>query len=376
MPETYEKGRAWIELDRDNLKHNVVELTRLLPRGCQFMPAIKADAYGHGAVLIGKELYALGIQAFCVATAHEGAELRRAGITGDILILGYTALEDFALLTKYDLIQTIVDAQYAALVNSFGQKIRVHLKLDTGMRRLSERSERIEEIANLFQCRNLIIEGAYTHLCADDGTSARDRAFTEVQAKAFSDTIRKLEQRGYSCGKKHLLASYGLLNYPELGGNYARVGIALYGVLSNRADLKTCPITLKPILSLKAHIATVKEVFAGETVGYGFDYIAEREMKIAVLTIGYADGLPRALSNGRGSVLVNGHCAPIIGRICMDQTIVDITDIPEVNQGDIAVVVGRAGENEITAYDIAEQAGTITNEVLSRLGRRLVRIIC
>lgn len=311
----------------------------------------------------------------CVATVSEGAELRSAGIRGDILILVYTAPEDFALLKKHDLIQTIVDAQYAGLLNSFGQRIRAHLKIDTGMRRLGERSEHIKQIAALFQCRNLAIDGAYTHLCADDSTSERDRAFTGTQANAFYDAICELKKRGCSCGKTHLLASCGLLNYPELGGDYARTGIALYGLLSDRSDLKSCPAGLKPVLSLKARIASVKELCAGETAGYGADYIAKCDRRIAVLTIGYADGLPRALSNGKGSVLLNGRCVPIVGRICMDQTIVDVTDIPDVKQGDIAVVIGRSDEKEITAYDIAEQSGTITNEILSCLGNRLNRII-
>ncbi len=170
-------------------------------------------------------------------------------------------------------------------------------------------------------------------------------------------------------------AIYGLLNYPELSGDYARIGIALYGVLSNRRDMENQRISLKPILSVKTRVALVKNMCKGESAGYGQQFKAEQNRRIAVLAIGYADGLPRALSCGVGKVLINGKKAPVIGCICMDQTLVDVTDIPNVKQGDVAVIIGKSGEQEITAYDLAEQTGTITNEILSRLGSRLERTL-
>ena len=170
-------------------------------------------------------------------------------------------------------------------------------------------------------------------------------------------------------------ASYGVLNYPELTGDYARIGIALYGMLSSRADEKDMPVRLRPVLSVKARVAAVKDLLCGENAGYGFGYVAAEDRKIAVLAIGYADGLPRPLSCGMGHVLLKGRKAPIIGYICMDQTIVDITDIPDVKQGDAAYIIGRTGNSQITAYDLAEQTGTITNEIISRLGGRLERIL-
>ena len=154
-----------------------------------------------------------------------------------------------------------------------------------------------------------------------------------------------------------------------------RAGIAIYGLLSTRHDVEKCPVSLLPVLSVKARIAAIKDLYKGETAGYGLCYVADQNRKIAVLSIGYADGLPRALSGGMGKVLINGHAAPVIGNICMDQTLVDITDIPDVKQGDIAVIIGTSGNLEISAYDIAESTGTITNEVLSRLGTRLERMM-
>ncbi len=371
----FQRGRAWIELDRNALRHNVCILRSLLPGGCELMPAVKAEAYGHGAVLISRELNAMGVRAFCVASVPEGVKLRSNGIKGDILVLGYTHPEQFPLLRRYRLTQTVIDYSYAEMLNSYGKKIRVHIGIDTGMHRLGERHEDIEKLCGIFRMKNLKVDGVFTHLCADDMTTPAGRAFTEAQGHAFRDTVAKLKERGFLCPKVHMQASYGVLNYPELSGDYARIGIALYGTLSTRADTERCAVPLKPVLSVKARIAVVKDLRQGENAGYGLQFTARQPMKIATAAIGYADGLPRSLSGGIGRVLIRGHEAPIAGRICMDQTLIDVTAIPDVRAGDIAVVIGRSGEREITAGDIAEEAGTITNEILSRLGERLERLM-
>ena len=371
----FQTGRAWIELDLSALRHNVNQLQSILPENCTLMPAVKANAYGHGAVLITKELNRSGIRSFCVATVSEGIELRRGGVKGEILVLGYTHPEQFPFLRKYRLTQTVIDMPYARLLNSYGKKLKVHLKIDTGMHRLGISADQQGRIASIFQMKNLVIEGIFTHLCVADEETAEKKEFTLGQAEAFQRVICNLNDQGLTCGKTHLLSSYGLLRYPELAGDYARVGIALYGVLSNRGDLDDCPIALHPVLSLKARIALTKDLHTGEGAGYGLEYVAESDRKIAVLSIGYADGIPRALSCNHGKVLINGYEASIIGRICMDQMIVDITDLPDVKSGDIAVIIGKSGQYEITAYDLAEASGTITNELLSRLGSRLNRTI-
>lgn len=381
------KGRAWMELSRENLAKNVETLQALLAPGQLLMPAVKADAYGHGADLVAKELNKMGIQNFCVACVSEGVELRKNGITGDILILGYTHPRDFPLLRKYRLTQTVVDYTYGKILDGYGRKTKVHVKIDTGMHRLGERAEKTKEIGRIFRLKNLEAEGIYTHLCADETLDAEDAVFTKEQVTLFREVVRKLEKQGISGLKTHLLASSGLLNYPEFGGDYVRVGIALYGLLSESRTARKGDCAggksragealpkLFPVLSLRARIAAVKEVYPGESIGYGCSYVAEDTRKIAVLAIGYADGLPRNLSGGRGRVLIHGQSAPILGRICMDQTIVDITEIPHVKTGEAATVIGRDGSQEITAYELAENAGTITNEILSRLGGRLGRVI-
>ena len=369
------QSRAWIELSRDALQHNVEALRTLLPDGCELMPAVKTNAYGHGAVLISRELNRLGVSAFCVATIQEGIELRRNGVTGTILVLGYTHPSDFPLLCRYHLTQTVLDGSYAKVLDRYGKRIPVHIKIDTGMRRLGERSEKIEEISRIFECRNLKIEGIYTHLCVSDETSPESVKFTHSQAKAFYDVLDKLRQRGYICPKKHIVSSDGLLYYPELAENYARVGIALYGMLSTCADTERCGISLEPVLSIKARIALVKDLFQGEAAGYGLQFVASQDTRIAVVAIGYGDGIPRSLSCGIGGVLIRGCKAPIVGRICMDQMLVDVSDIPDVKAGDVAVIIGQSGDERITASDLAAQDGTISNEILSRLGERLQREI-
>lgn len=370
----YPKGRAWIELDTHALQENVNTLRTLLPEGCALMPALKADAYGHGAVLMARELNAMGVNAFCVACISEGIRLRKHGIKGEILILGYTHPQQFPLLRRYRLTQTVIDYAYALKLNRYGKRLRVHVAIDTGMHRLGERAEHREQLCKIFAMKNLNIQGAFTHLCADDTDNPKATAFTKGQAEAFFTAVEYIKKQGCSCPKVHLQSSYGVLNYPRLAGDYARVGIALYGVRSSLEDLDKASPYLRPVLSLKARISSVKVLYPGESAGYGLTFTADRQMKIATLAIGYGDGLPRSLSCGAGCVLINGCKAAIVGRICMDQTLVDVTDIPNVYAGEVAVIIGRSGDEEITVYELAEKTGTITNEVLSRLGGRLERV--
>ena len=374
MGDCFGKDRAWIELDIGALRHNVAALRALLPPGCALMPAVKADAYGHGAVLIARELNRLGVRAFCVASAREGAQLRGSGVEGEILVLGYTHPRLIPLLYRSRLTQTVLDASYAECLNQAGLPLEVQIKIDTGMHRLGERWTQIDALERIFACRNLHVAGAFTHLCADETTGEEDRAYTLAQARAFQNAVAALRKRGCRVPKVHALASYGLLNYPEIGGDYARTGIALYGVLSCASHAVPRAAALQPVLSLKTRVAQVQMLQPGERAGYDLRFTARRETRLAVLSIGYADGLPRSLSCGVGAVLLHGCRAPVVGRICMDQTLVDATEIPETAPGDEAVLIGNSGAEKITACDVAEAAGTISNEILSRLGARLERI--
>ena len=236
MDDCFRRDRAWIELDMGALRHNVAALRALRPPGCALMPAVKADAYGHGAVLIARELNRLGVRAFCVASAREGAQLRGSGVEGEILVLGYTHPQLIPLLHRARLTQTVLDASYAECLNRAGLPLEVQIKIETGMHRLGERWTQIDALERIFACRNLRVTGAFTHLCADETTGEEDRAYTHAQARAFQDAVATLRKRGCQVPKVHALASYGLLNYPEIGGDYARIGIALYGVLSGASD--------------------------------------------------------------------------------------------------------------------------------------------
>ena len=368
-------GRAWIELDRDALRHNVEVLRALLPQGSALMPAVKANAYGHGAVPVARELNRMGIRSFCVATVAEGRELRCGGVRGEILALGYTHPRQFPLLRRYRLSQTVVDYAYALQLSRYGRRLRVHVGVDSGMHRLGERCEQVEKLARICRMKHLKVVGLFTHLCADDTHRPEDEAFTRRQLEAFYGVVRQLEERGIPRPRLHVLSSYGLLNGIQAPGQLVRVGIALYGMLSTQEDTQRCPVPLKPVLTLKARVAAVKTLHTGESAGYGRAFIAEGERRIAVLAIGYADGLPRSLSCGVGEVLIGGCRVPVAGRICMDQMTVDVTGVPDVQPGTEAVLIGRWGAEEITAGELAERTGTIANEILSRLGLRLERIV-
>ena len=223
----YQKSRAWMELNMENLKHNIEEFRRILPWDCALMPAVKANAYGHGAVLTAKALQELGVQAFCVASVSEGAELRQAGITGELLVLGYTDSSQFDDLISYHLTQTVVDGDYARQLERDGRRFTVHVGIDTGMHRLGEHWENVEEIVKIFRMPNLRVTGLYSHLCVSDGQTEQERAYTLEQIQHFEYIVEELHRQGFKDFKCHLQGSYGVLNYSEYCFDYARVGIAL-----------------------------------------------------------------------------------------------------------------------------------------------------
>lgn len=369
------KDRAWIEVDLQNLRHNTAVLHGAIPEGCRLMAVVKANGYGHGAQAIAAHLEQLGITAFAVATIDEGIALRKAGIRSEILILGYTAPCRAAELSAFGLMQTLISYDYAIELAQQGYTIKVHIKIDTGMHRLGLEHSDAEAVAACFSLRHLRVEGIFSHLCVSDSLNKQDVDFTQLQIDRFYKLLDQLAAKVLSIPKTHLQSSYGLLNYPELQCSYVRVGVALYGVHS-RQDMHTkLRLELRPVLSLKARVVQIRTVPAGDTAGYGRCFAPQKDSRIAMLPIGYADGIPRSLSCGKGYVLIRGHKAPFAGRICMDQLAVDVTSIPGVKVGDVATLIGRDGDHKITAAELAEKNGSITNELLSCLGRRL-EIVC
>ena len=367
---TAKKQRAWIELDKAALLNNVNEFRRIMPESCKLLAIVKDEGYGHGAYEISKELQEIGVEAYGVATVDEGIAIRRYGIKGLILVLGYTDPVRANDLKKYDITQAVFDIDYARELNAQGKKVKVHIAIDSGMHRIGFPVDDFDTVASVYSLKNLSVEGIFSHLCVSDSTAEDDIEYTKKQIRSYNELVSELKKRGLPVKVEHIQASYGLLNYPEIRSGYARMGISLYGADSELGCTTKVNVSLAPVMAIRTKVIQLRTYGIGETIGYGRAFRTERESKIAVLPIGYGDGIPRCLS-GKASVLICGKRAPMIGRICMDQLMVDVTDIPEASVGAVVTVIGTDGNETITAEEVADLAGTITNEIFSRLGRRL-----
>lgn len=367
----FDTGRAWIEVNAENLRHNVETLKKAMQPGCELMAVVKAQAYGHGAVITASRLNEMGVLSFAVATVDEGIALRKGGIHGEILVLGYTDAGRAPELEEYDLMQTLISPEYAKALDRQGIAVKVHIKIDTGMHRLGIADGERSAVRKIFYMKNLRVCGMFTHLCCPDSRHPDDIAFTKGQIDRFYGMADALRDSGIILPKLHIQSSYGLLNYPDLVCDYVRAGIALYGVLSSPKEDTVLKPDLRPVLSLKSRVVLIRKVAAGESVGYGRNFTAVRDTRIAILPIGYGDGYPRSLSGGKGSVLINRYVVPVVGRICMDQLAVDITDAEGVSVGDVAILAGAEGYDELSAPAVADSSGSISNELLCRMGARL-----
>ncbi len=377
-------NRIWIELDAEALRHNVEECRKRIAPETKVMGIVKANAYGHGAVQVASKLYEFGVDFFGVATLDEGIELRNAGIGGSILVLGYTAPSCAGELYKYDLIQTLVDLDYAKQLDEcFGQavkaslprakapRLKCHIAVDTGMHRIGFMIDRFEDMKEAYGLENLDVCGLFSHLCVSSSPVEDNVKFTHLQIERFFDIKKRLEEAGIDPGTTSLQNSFATVNYPKQPADYARYGILMYGMRSNYKDYLSQPVDLRPVMTLKTHIECVREIAPGETVGYGRTFKAERPTKIATCTCGYADGIPRTLSGGKLRAIVNGHYVYGVGRICMDQLMLDVTDVPDVRTGDVAILIGSDGEKRIAIEDWTEPAGSISNAILSCLSSRV-----
>ncbi len=363
--------RTYVEIDLRNLEHNVRELRLVMPSGCRLMAVVKAEAYGHGSFEIATHLEKSGVRAFAVATIDEGIRLRTYGIRGEILILGFTEVSRAAELKKYDLMQTLIDRSYAEELDRQGVRIRAHIKIDTGMHRLGEPAGKTDGVKRMFELEHIDVCGMFTHLSCADRLEEEDVAFTRKQIERFYALVDELRADGVRIPKLHIQSSYGLLNYPELRCDYVRAGIALFGVPSSPGEDTIVHLDLRPVLSLKSKVVLIRSLKKGECVGYGREFIAERDSRIAMVPAGYADGYPRGLSCGKGNVRINDCLAPVIGRVCMDQLAVDITDAGGVEVGDTVVLIGGEMGEGASAPELAGRCGSISNELLSRLGTRV-----
>ena len=367
-----DRHRCWAEIDLAQLRRNLAVYRAQLPAGSEIMAVVKADAYGHGAKAVARALYEDGIRRFAIATAAEGIQLRPLLPEAELLILGYTPVEDAALLSAYRLTQALVSREYAdALADAAEAPIDCCYAVDTGMRRIGLNAEEIDgaEAAIRAVRPPLRLTGLFTHLCvADAPQDAECAAFTRRQTALFDALAERVKDlRLSSC---HCLNSAGGLYLARPGT--ARLGIILYGLRPDASNV--LPEGIRPVLSWKCRVAMVKRVRPGDTVGYGRTWAAGGERLIATLTVGYADGYSRALSN-RGWALLHGRRAPITGRVCMDQIMVDVTDIPETRMGDTAVLLGTDGDEALTADDMAALTGTIGYEIVCNISKRVPRIV-
>lgn len=357
----------WLMIDLDDIWNNLSALRKNLPNRTRIMAVVKDNAYGFGNLEVAGYLEKKGISFFCVANLEESIDLRRHGVLSRILILGYTSPKDIYLVQKYRLIQTLLDGNYAETINSMGVPIEAHIKIDTGMHRNGEIYSNIERIKDMFLMDNLQITGIYSHLSVADSVIKADIDFTHEQVSKFKWTISELERSGFSIREKHILSSYGVLNYPEYAFDFVRVGLSMYGVpFLDEGDLK---ITYK----LQSRVVLIKTISNGDSVGYGRMFVADRVRRIAVVSLGYGTALPRALSN-KGRVIVNESYAPIIGSICMDHCLVDITEIEGVQIGSIVTFLGTVKDKTISVEEWARLTNTIPNELLCKIDKNIQRV--
>lgn len=367
--------RVYAEIDLDAIRDNIREIKRHIGTKTKLMAIIKADGYGHGSVPIANALRDEGVDGFGVAIIEEGILLRKRGIKQPILILGYTSQYQYAELIQYELTQTVFQYSMAESISKFavtmGRTARIHIALDTGMNRIGfqDTEESVEVIKRIQKLPNLVIEGIFTHFSKADEL---DKTFTFHQMDRFHQFVEKLEKNGVHIPIKHASNSAGIIDFNSAHLDMVRSGIITYGLYPSK-DVGKEQLKIQPALELKSHVIYRKRVPAGESVSYGGTYVTDRETVIATIPVGYGDGYPRALSS-KGRVLIHGQYAPIIGRVCMDQFMVDITHIPDVKQEDIVTLVGRDGDNCITVEEVANLAGSFNYEFCCGLGRRVPRV--
>ena len=369
--------RVHADIDLDAVLFNFEQMSQNVPEGTKIVAVVKTDAYGHGAVPIATFLeqceYLWG---FATATIDEAIELREAGIKKPVLILGYTFPECYDKVVQYDIRQTIFQLDMAKALSEEAKrqnkKAYVHVKLDTGMGRIGYQDveEAVRDVTLMKDLPMLEFEGVFTHFANAD---TENQEFTLKQIAKFHEMVSAMESVGVSFKLKHCSNSAGIIELADQKFDLVRAGIISYGLWPSD-EVRKDVVQLKPILALKSHVVYVKEVAAGTPVSYGSTWVASEPRTIATVPVGYGDGYPRSLSN-KGYVLIKGYKAPIVGRVCMDQMIVDVTEIPEeIKIGDRVTLIGQDGEQSITAEELGNLSGRFNYELMCDLGNRIPRI--
>ena len=372
--------RTWAEISLDNLEHNYRALRARTPQGCKFLGVIKADAYGHGAVPVSGTLSELGCEYLAVSNLEEAVQLRRGGIRTPILILGYTPPEYADTMVFMDLTQEIHSIDYARALEErlrgTNYILNVHLKLDTGMGRIGflaygDHSE-LPQLAAFSQLTHLRVEGVFTHFSVADSRREDDERYTALQYARFCDALAELDSYGIRPTLRHCANSAVTILHPEFSLDMVRGGIALYGCAPD-VDCEGL-LDLRPVMTLRTTIAQIRDVAAGTPISYGRTFTAPRDLRMAVLPIGYADGLSRGLS-GKVSFRLRGQDVPVIGRICMDMCMVDITSVSDAKTGDELTLFGYDEDGvRVPVERLAQASGTISYEILCTLSKRIARL--
>ena len=369
--------RVHADIDLDAVLFNFEQMSKNLPDGTKIMSVVKTDAYGHGAVPLATVVEPLEyLWGFATATVDEAVELRLSGIKKPILVLGYSFSECYPQLIAYDIHQTVFTYESAEALSKEAvrqnKKAVIHIKLDTGMGRIGyqDAESAVSDLLKIKELPMIEIEGVFTHFANAD---VADKTYTFKQIEKFEEITKAMEEAGIHIPLKHCSNSAGIIELPERKFDLVRAGIISFGMWPSN-EVKQEAVQLKPILSLKSHVVYVKEVPAGTSVSYGSTWTAAETRKIATVPVGYGDGYPRKLSN-KGYVLINGQKAPIVGRVCMDQLMVDVTDVTEeVKRGDRVTLIGQDGEYTITAEELGDLSGRFNYELMCDLGNRIARI--
>ncbi len=370
------KKRVWAEIDLDAIKQNI-ENIRSFTGNTRLIAVIKADGYGHGAVELGHYFQSIGIDFFAVSSLREAMELRQGGIHGNILVLGYTTPDEAEILADNNISQAVYSEAYAAELSEtlrpVGKCLKIHIKLNTGMNRIGFNccgEPKIAEIEKAVTAPGLIFEGLFTHFAAADRDGDPNGTFTQLQYDRFMTVCNALENDGYHPQIRHCCNSAGTLLHPDKQLDAVRPGIIMYGLTPS--DGLKLPCALSPAMTFKAVVSMIHPISKAECVSYGLTFKAPRDMLLATITAGYADGYPRYLSNC-GEVLIHGHRCPIVGKVCMDQTVVDISNVPDVKEGDEVVMFGSQDGAFLPVEEIAKTGGTVNYEIVCGISRRVPR---
>jgi alanine racemase len=369
-------SRAWAEINLDAIAHNVREIRRITNKRADIMAIVKADGYGHGVLQTVKTLLDNGVTRLAVSMLDEAIQLRNFGIDVPILVLSYTDPSRADEVISNNITQTVFSHDLAMALSSEAaashRYAKIHIKVDTGMTRVGFMPgySAVKNVIEISKLPGIIVEGLFTHYASAD---EKDSSYTYMQFEKYMSICTELERVGVHIPVKHVCNSAAIIEHPEMHLNMVRPGIILYGLYPS-TDVNREKVRLKPAMTLKASISMVKDVDKDVCISYGRTFKTKRYSKIATIPIGYADGYTRFLSN-QGEVLVNGQRAPIVGRVCMDQCMVDITDIKgEVRAGDHVVLFGRQGKEEISVDELAAKIGTINYEIVCVIGKRVPRV--